>query len=111
MRVGGDPEGPGAKPSDLLPPSLAACTAYDVVAILRTQRQALRELDAVVTSEQDADPPWTFRTIHVPLVLTGEIDPRKAERAIDLAEGRYCAVAARLRDVVELTHTFEIRGA
>ena len=109
VAVGGDPQGPGAKPSDLLPLSLAACTAYDVVEILRKQRQDLRALEAVVTSTQDPDPPWTFRAIHVTFVLTGDVDPRKAERAIALAEAKYCAVAATLRGVVELTHALEIR--
>jgi putative redox protein len=109
IRVGGDTDGVGAKPSDLLPLSLAACTAYDVVEILRKQRQQLVALEAIVTSEQDVDPPWTFRKIHVSFLLTGEIDPRKAERAIELAEGKYCAVAATLREVVEVTHGFEIQ--
>lgn len=108
LRVGGDAEGPGAKPSDLLPLSLAACTAYDVVEILRKQRQRLLHLDAIVTSTQDPDPPWTFRAIHVRFVLTGTVDPRKAARAVELAEGKYCAVAATLRDVVTLTHEIEI---
>lgn len=108
VRVGGDADGPGAKPSDLLPLSLAACTAYDVVEILRKQRQRLVALEAIVTSSQDLDPPWTFRAIHVTFVLTGEIDRRKATRAVELAESKYCAVAATLRSVVELTHTVEI---
>jgi putative redox protein len=106
--VGGDPEGPGAKPSDLLPLSLAACTAYDVVEILRKQRQSLRGLEAVVTSEQDHEPPWTFRAIHVRFVLTGDVDERKAARAIELAEAKYCSVAATLRPSVAVTHSFEI---
>jgi putative redox protein len=108
LDIGGNPEGPGAKPSDLLPLSLAACTAYDVVEILRKQRQELSALEVIVSSEQDADPPWTFRSIDMRFVLTGSIDPRKAERAIDLAESKYCAVAATLRPVVELSHSFEI---
>ncbi|HEX6845188.1 MAG TPA: OsmC family protein [Actinomycetota bacterium] len=109
VKVGGEVAGPGAKPSDLLPLSLAACTAYDVVEILRKQRQTLEGLEAVVTFRQDPEPPWAFREIHVRFLLTGEIDPRKAARAIDLAEGKYCAVAATLREVVALTHSFEIR--
>jgi putative redox protein len=108
ITVGGDPEGPGAKPSDLLLVSLAACTAYDVVTILRKQRQHLRKLEVIVTSEQDPEPPWTFRAIHMRFLLMGEIDERKAERAIDLAESKYCAVAATLRPVVDLTRSFEI---
>ncbi|HUL85917.1 MAG TPA: OsmC family protein [Actinomycetota bacterium] len=109
--IGGNIEGPGSKPSDLLPISLAACTAYDVVEILRKQRQDLRELQVIVTSVQDPDPPWTFRSIHMRFVVAGTVEERKAERAIALAESRYCAVAATLRPVVALTHDVELRDA
>jgi putative redox protein len=106
--VGGDVEGPGAKPSDLLPLSLAACTAYDVVEILRKQRQDLLGLEVVATSVQDPDPPWTFRSIHLRFQLTGAVDASKAAKAIEIAETRYCAVAATIRSVVRLTHEVTI---
>ena len=109
VAVGGDRHGPGAKPSDLLPVSLAACTAYDVVVILRKQRQGLRGLEVVVSSHQDQDPPWAFRSIHMDFRLTGEVDTGKAEKAVALAESRYCAVAATLRPVVDLTHAVHVR--
>ncbi len=111
IAVGGEPDGAGAKPSDLLPLSLAACTAYDVVEILRKQRQDLRALVITVRSVQDPDPPWTFRSIHMSVALTGNVDEGRAARAIDLAERKYCAVAATLRPVVELTHSFTISPA
>jgi len=110
VAVGGDPEGPGAKPSDLLPLSLASCTAYDVVEILRKQRQGLRGLEVVVTSTQDPDPPWTFRAIHMAFLLIGDVAEHKAARAVELAESKYCAIAATLRPVVDLTHSFEVRA-
>ncbi|MDH4113325.1 MAG: OsmC family protein [Actinomycetota bacterium] len=106
--TGNDPEGPGAKPSDLLPISLAACTVYDVVVILRKQRQDLQALEVRISSEQDPEPPWTFRAIHMHFVLTGEVDDRKAARAIELSEGKYCSVAATLRPVVRLSHSHEL---
>jgi putative redox protein len=106
--VGGNAEGPGAKPSDLLPLSLAACTAYDVVEILRKQRQDLRRLDVTVSSTQDPDPPWIFRAMHVRFVLTGSVDVTKAAKAVDLAEVKYCATAATLRSVVAITHEITI---
>jgi len=108
LAIGGDTTGRGAKPSDLLPLSLAACTAYDVVVILRKQRQDLRAMEIVTRTTQDTDPPWTFREMHMHFVLTGRIDPAKAERAVDLAESKYCSVAATLRDVVSLTHSIEV---
>jgi len=106
--VGGDVEGPGAKPSDLLPLSLAACTAYDVVEILRKQRQDLLGLEVVATSVQDPEPPWTFRSIHLRFRLTGRVDASKAAKAVEIAETRYCAVAATIRSVVRLTHEVAI---
>lgn len=106
VRIGGEP--PGAKPSDLLPVSLAACTAYDVVVILRKQRQDLRAMQVRITTTQDPEPPWTFRAIHSHFVLSGAVDAGKAARAIELAESKYCSVAATLRDVVEVTHSHEV---
>jgi len=106
--TGNDPDGPGAKASDLLPLSLAACTVYDVVVILRKQRQDLRGLEVRVTSEQDEEPPWTFRAIHMHFVVHGAVDDRKVARAIDLSESRYCSVAATLRSVVRLSHSHEV---
>ena len=100
-------DGKGAKPSDLLPISLAACTAYDIVNILHKQRQALRELEATMESEQDPDPPWRFRRIAVKYVARGNVDPAKAHKALALSEEKYCSISATLRPVVDLT--FEIR--
>jgi len=106
--VGGDVEGPGAKPSDLLPLSLAACTAYDVVEILRKRRRDPLGLGGVATSVKDSDPPWTFRSIHLRFQLTGAVDASKAAKAVDIAEARYCSVAATIRSVVRLTHEVTI---
>jgi putative redox protein len=108
VAVGGDRAGPGAKPSDLLVVSLAACTAYDVLVILRKQRQDLRELEVVASATQDPDPPWTFRAIHMEFRLTGAVDRRRAEKAVALAEAKYCSVAATLRPVVDLTHAVTV---
>ena len=106
--TGDDPEGPGAKASDLLPLSLAACTAYDVIVILRKQRQDLHGLEIRVTSEQDPEPPWAFRSIHLHFVLSGAIEDRKAARAIELSDAKSCSVAATLRPLVRLTHSHEV---
>jgi len=109
--VGGDREGPGAKPSDLLPLSLAACTAYDVVEVLRKQRQDLRRLDVTVSSTQDPDPPWTFRRILLRFQIEGSVDEGKARKAIALSESKYCAVAATIAPTVEIQTEVEVTPA
>ena len=67
-------------------------------------------LEAVVRSEQDLDPPWIFRAIHITWIVSGEVDARKAARAVELAESKYCAVAATIKDVVRLSHSIELLG-
>ena len=41
-------------------------------------------------------------------IVRGEVDPRKAERAVFLAESKYCAVAATLRGAVALSHHIRV---
>ena len=103
-------DGKGAKPSDLLPISLAACTAYDIVNILHKQRQELRELEATMESEQDPDPPWRFRRIAVKYVARGAVDPVKAQKALALSEEKYCSISATLKQMVELTFQIEVES-
>lgn len=100
----------GLKPSDLLLLSLASCSAHDVVMILGRQRQKLTDLYIDVEATQLPNPPYTFTDIHLNYTFEGEdLDPAKLERAIQLSEDKYCSVAATIRGVANLTHSFEIR--
>jgi putative redox protein len=99
----------GAKASDLLVIALCSCSAYDVVEILRRQRQPLAGLSIIAEAEQAPEPPWPFVHIHLHYTVTGAgLDPKKVERAITLSEEKYCSVAATIRGVTRITHDFEI---
>ncbi len=103
--------GIGMKPSELLLLALGSCTAYDVVGILEKKRQRLTGLDVLVTGEQDADPPWAFRKIHVEYVLRGrEISEAAVAQAIELSEEKYCSVRATVAGVVEVTSSYRIEA-
>ncbi len=99
----------GLKPSDMLLLSLASCSAYDVVMILGRQRQLLTNLHVSVDGKQASDPPYQFTEIHQHYTVEGiNLDPKKVARAIELSEERYCSVAATIRGVARLSHSFEI---
>lgn len=99
----------GVTGSDLLPMSLIGCLSYDVIVILKKQRQDLRELNVTAESTQDDDPPWRFRKIHIHYRVIGRgIDPKKVGKAIQLSGEKYCSVYATLRDALEITYDFEI---
>ena len=102
-------EGVGMNPSELLLVALASCTAVDVVEILSKKRTPLSSLEIATSAEQDADPPWTFRKIHLHYRLRGSgLTEKAAAQAIELSEEKYCSVASTLRGVAEITTSFEI---
>jgi putative redox protein len=102
-------EGIGMKPSDLMLVSLASCSAVDVVEILNKKRMPLTALEISVSSEQDPEPPWTFRKIHLHFCMRGKSLTEKAVgQAIQLSEEKYCSVAATIRGVAQITTDFEI---
>ena len=102
-------EGVGVKPSDLLLLGLASCTAVDVVEILTKKRMPLSSLEIITSGEQDADPPWTFRKIHMKFRVGGDgITDKAVQQAIELSEGKYCSVAATVKNTAQITTEYEI---
>jgi putative redox protein len=103
-------EGTGMKPSDLLLLAAASCSAYDVVEILKKKRLRLVELEVKVQAEQDPEPPWAFRKIHLEYLVRGPGIPDKAVRdAIEISEKKYCSVVATISEVAVVTSHFQIQ--
>ncbi len=102
-------EGVGMKPSELLLVAVGSCTAVDVVNILEKKRFQLNSLEIQVSGEQDADPPWTFRKIHIHYKIQGaELTDKAVEQAIQLSEEKYCSVSATVRATAEISTSYEI---
>lgn len=102
----------GVSGSDLLPLSLIGCASWDVIAILRKQRQQVTGLHVTAESEREEDPPWRFRRIRILYRLTGQmIEAERVRRAIELTERKYCSIFATLSRAVEIQSEFEILEA
>ncbi|MBW1778218.1 MAG: OsmC family protein [Deltaproteobacteria bacterium] len=102
--LSGQSDGIGVKPSEMLLVALSACSSVDVVQILEKKRMALSFLEVTATAEQDPDPPWTFRKIHLVFRLAGKgLTPKAVEQAITLSQDKYCSVGVTLRGVAEIT--------
>jgi len=101
--------GTGISPSQLLMVALGGCTAYDVVDILHKKRQRLTGLEVTVTGEQEPDPPWPYRKIHIQYVVQGKgLREKAVHDAIELSDSKYCSVAATLRGAAEITYDYTI---
>ena len=102
-------DGTGSKPSDLLLVALGACSGVDVVGILVKKRQNFTGLQIKVSGQQDTNPPWTFRKLHIEYIVRGKgVSEKAVQQAVELSEDKYCSVAATLRGVAEITSSFQI---
>ena len=107
--LSGQKNGIGVSPSQMLLIALASCSAVDVVEILEKKRKKLTMLEVTATGEQDPEPPWAYRKIHVKYRIGGERLTLKAvEQAINLSQEKYCSVAATIRGVAQITTEYEI---
>lgn len=104
----GDPVS-GVSPSQMLLIALSACSAYDVLDIMIKKRKPLTLLEVIATGDQDPEPPWPYRHIHLKYRLGGrELTEKAISQAIQLSLDKYCSVAATVRGIAEITTEFEI---
>ena len=109
MSTQDEENGTGMKPSELLLVALGGCSSVDVVSILRKKRQPLTGLEVEITSEQDPDPPWAFRKIHVTYIVRGRgLSEKAVADAIHLSENKYCSVKVTLDKTVEIDTEYRI---
>lgn len=107
IKNGGD--GTAPTPMETVLASLAACTSFDVVSILKKKRQEVTGYSAVAEAEKSEEPPDVFTKIHLKYIIKGkDINKEAVERAIKLSYDKYCPVGAMLRKTAEITTSYEI---
>jgi putative redox protein len=99
-------KGPG--PMELLLMALGACTATDVVAVLKKKRQKLESLEVLCSGERAAEPPTVWTKLGIVYRLRGALDDGAVKHAIELSEEKYCSVAAMLKKTAKVTWRYEI---
>jgi putative redox protein len=99
----------GMRPMQTLLAAMGACSAIDVVTILRKQREDLKDIKITVTGEREKDTiPSLYTEVHAHFKLFGNLDKDKVERAVNLSMDKYCSVAKTLEKSAKVTHSFEI---
>ena len=99
----------GMRPMEMLLGGAAACTAFDVVWILKRARQPVA--DCVVDAEAERAPvePRVFTRIHLKYAVAGHgLDPRQVERAVKLSKEKYCSATIMLAPSVEISYEVRI---
>jgi putative redox protein len=102
----------GARPMELVLMGSGACTAIDVVMILRKARQPITDCEVLVEAERAGEDPKVFTRIHLHYMVTGKgLATPQVERAIKLSKEKYCSATIMLAKTAEVTFDYEIREA
>lgn len=95
----------GIRPMELVLAGAAACTAFDVVLILRRARQPIEDCVVDAEAERAATDPKVFTRIHLRYEIAGHgLDPHQVERAVKLSKEKYCSATLMLAKTAEITH-------
>ncbi len=95
-------------PMELVLMALGACTATDVVLILKKKRQKLESLEVVCSGERAVEPPTVWTKLEIVYRLRGELDEAAVKHAIELSEEKYCSVSAMLKKTAKVSWRYEI---
>jgi putative redox protein len=96
-------------PMEMVLASLASCSGISVLSILQKRREDITNYEVRVQGVRAAEHPKVFTDITIEHIFTGHsVRPASIERAIELAETRYCGVSIMLSQAAELTNTYRI---
>lgn len=108
---GGDHLGP--TPVEALLSATGACSAMDVISILRKMKQEVTAYRIEVSAERpdQIEYPKPFKSFVVTHILTGEnLDPDSVARAVAMSDEKYCSIIATLREKPEVKSEFRIES-
>lgn len=103
---GGDDRGPS--PMEMLLIAMAGCAGRTVLDILLKKREPVKGLDVVVTGMRAETHPKVYTRIEMAFRVAGDVRHESIERAIELAETKYCPVSVMLAETAVMSHSIQI---
>ena len=97
----------GPRPMELVLAGTAACTAFDVIWILKKARQPVASCVVEADAERAPVDPKVFTRIHLKYRISGNgLNPDQVERAVRLSKEKYCSATLMLAKTADIT--FEV---
>jgi putative redox protein len=101
----------GPRPMELVLAGTAACTAFDVVWILKKARQPIADCVVEAEAERAAEDPKVFTRIHLKYRVSGDgLNAAQVERAVKLSKEKYCSATLMLAKTAEISFEVLLEG-
>jgi putative redox protein len=113
LTMDGAPDGGGRnlapRPMETVLAGTGACTAYDVVLILKRGRQAVTGCKLKMSAERATTDPKVFTRIQMHFVVSGrQLNADAVARAVTLSHEKYCSATAMLAKTAEIAVSHEV---
>ena len=100
------------RPMETVLAGTGACTAYDVVLILKRGRHAVSGCRVQLSADRAATDPKVFTRIRMHFVISGrDLDARAVDRAVALSHEKYCSATAMLSHTAQIEVSHEVVAA
>ncbi len=99
-----------AGPMELVLMGLCACTATDVVIILKKKREPVTGVEVRAEAERATEPPTVYKQIKLIYTISGDVSRKAVEDAVRLSEEKYCSVAAMLKHTAKIEAEIRLNG-
>lgn len=97
------------RPMETVLAGTGACTAYDVVLILKRGRQQVSGCVVKIDAERAEKEPKVFTRIHMHFTVSGKgLNEAAVARAIQLSHEKYCSASAMLAKTAQMSTGFDI---
>lgn len=104
-------KGKGMTPKELVNLGLAACTAMDVISLLKKYKQPVEKFWVESVAEKTSGSyPIVFSEINLEFYVEGNIDPKKLQEAILLSQTKFCGVSAMISKTVPIYYKVILNG-
>ena len=99
----------GARPMETVLMGTGACTAFDVVMILKKARQPVTDCVVELEAERAETEPRVFTKIHLHYRIKGNgLDSNKVRQAVELSKEKYCSATIMLAKSAEISYAITI---
>ncbi len=102
----------GPRPMEVFLAGATACTAFDVVWILKKARQPVTDCVVEAEAERAAEIPKVFTRIHLTYRVSGKgLSRTQVERAVKLSKDKYCSATLMLAKTAQISYDIAIDEA
>jgi len=89
---------------------LCACTATDVVSILRKKREPFVGVNVRAEAVRATEAPTVYTAIKLIYTVSGQVSRKSVEDAVRLSEEKYCGVSAMLKCTAKIVTEVHLFG-